>query len=244
MIRTSRLLLLALALVLALPAAASAATVREYQLQFSPTADSAGALAIISAILNPQDPLPATITIPVPAGATVLWAGEILGGEPSGDPSRDVSSERIGNMDVYTMTLEQAYTAQIEIQLPAPTLDGSTVSSSMSWTNPGAEVLVTASVIVEPGAGDVKTTPEVSGQVQTNNVGESLYPLTARRLAEGETYGIEVEWSRGTGSAGGGESSPVMPWVVGALVVAVIGLIAVMVGERTRARRAAASDEE
>lgn len=243
MVRLSRLIPLALALALVVPASASAAVVREYQLQFAPVAQTGASLAIVSALVDPQEALPASVSVPVPAGSTLLWAGEVLGGDPSADPSRTTTVERIGEMDVYTLTLEQAYTAQLEIQLPAPTISGSKVIAGLTWTNPGRETLVTGSVVVEPGGRDVKTTPAASGETRTNDAGETLYPVEGKRLAEGETYELTVEWERGGGVATDNETST-LPLLLGALAAAVVALVAVMARERTRRRRASLAEEE
>lgn len=241
MSRLFRLLPIALALALALSAAtASAATVREYQIQFAPTVEQNGAVAIITAVLDPSEAFPAEIRVPVPAGSELLWAGEILGGDPQADPVRETTVERIGEMDVYTLTLEQAYTAQLEIRLPAPTISGSTVSASMNWINPGPEVLVTGAIVVEPRAGNVTTTPDVVGETRTNEIGETLYPLQGVRVPENGAYTMSVEWERnaaGGGTAGPGADSPMLPILIGALVLAIVALVLVLVRERSRARR-------
>jgi len=242
MARLTRFLALALVIALALPAAASAAVVREYQLQFAPVATTGSSLAIVTALVDPQESLPASVTVPVPAGSTLLWAGEILGGDPAADPARTPTMERVGEMDLYTFTLEQSYTAQLEIQLPDPTVDGSRLSASMNWTNPGDEVLVSGAIIVAPGADNVETTPELAGEIQTNDAGESLYPLAGVRLAEGGTYAMSVEWDR-EGSAEGTTSNNTLVLLLIALVAALVTLIAVVARERTRTKRAAIREE-
>ncbi|MHB8762373.1 MAG: hypothetical protein ACYC6J_08370 [Coriobacteriia bacterium] len=243
MLRLSRLFMLVLVVVTTMPAVASAAAVREYQLQFAPAARTGGALAIVSALLDPQESLPASVTVPVPTGATLLWIGEILGGDPSADLAREFSVERVGDMDVYSLTLEQAYTAQAEIQLPAPASRGSEMHSALTWTNPGAEVLFTCAVIVEPGGIDVETSPDLAGVVRTNAAGESLYPLAGRRLAQGEAYEVIVGWKRGGGAAELPGAPGTLPWVLGALVAAIAALVLVIVWENTRRRRGVAANE-
>lgn len=237
------LLAFTLALVLLLPASAWAGPVREYQLQYEPTGDAGGALMIVSALVDPQLALPVTITVPVPHGSTLLWAGEILGGPVAQDPVSTTTVERIGDMDVYTLTVQQSHTAQLELQVPAPTVSGRKVSGSVQWTNPGDPVTVTAAVVVEAGAEDVTTEPELVGTVRTNDAGESLYPLGRVELATDETYSIAVEWTRtGAGGATGGhprQSSPVLSIALLALVVAVVALVIVVARERTKARRGA-----
>ncbi|MBN1193072.1 MAG: hypothetical protein JXA36_05230 [Coriobacteriia bacterium] len=235
MVRMHRIVVLALALALLLPASAWAGTVREYQLQYAPVGEGAGSLLIVSALVDPQVQLPVAVTIPVPAGSEVLWAGEVLGGSLSEDPMRDVTVERVGDMDVYTMTIEQVYTAQLEVELDPPTISGNRVTSSLTWTNPGEEVLVTGAVVAEADARNPKFTPETTGEPETNSRGETLHPLTGARVAEGARYVITAEWKRSGASAAG--SSAVLPILLGVLVLAVTALVIVLARERTRARR-------
>lgn len=226
------------AAMLAVPGAANAAAVLEYQLQYAPAADYS--LLIVSAVADPQLPLPVTVTVPVPAGATLLWSGEILGGASSDDPAREVTRETVGDMDVYTMTLEQAYTAQLELQLPAAAAAGSRYSSAFTWTNPGEEAPVNAAVVIPAGASDVEISPDVVGEPNANDEGEALYPLAGLRLAQGESVQVEAAWS--TGGAGRDDTDKqavTLPVLLGLLVLAVVVLVIVVVRERTRARRAA-----
>jgi hypothetical protein len=233
MTRVLRLALLGLLLSILLPGAAHAATVREYQIQYAPVGDESQSLLIVTAILDPTASLPASVTVPVPAGATMLWSGELLGGSPQDDPFRQATMVTVGDMDLYTFTVEQTRLGQVEVSLGAADISGNRVSGALTWTNPGEEVLVSASLVAEPGATDIETTPPVSGSVQQNSVGETLHPLGGVRLALGGSYVIEASWRRG----GGGEAdSPLLPALIGALVVAVLALVVVIARERTRAR--------
>lgn len=246
MARLSRILILAMLVVLAVPGVASAASVTEYQLQYEPVTETGQALAIVTAIVDPQQPLPVEITIPVPAGATLLWAGEVLGGDVANDPSRTTTVERVGDMDVYTLTAEQSYTVQLEIQLPAAKVSASKVEAALTWTNPGDAVLVSASVVAEAGAGDVKTKPARAGDVRTNEAGATLYPLEGKRLGTNETYEMTVEWKRGAEGAGdaGTTSSNTLVLLVLALFASAVALIAAIRSQRTRALRAAGRVDE
>lgn len=236
MTRIARLGALTLLLVALIPAVAHAAVVREYQLQYAPAAEPTSSMLIVTAIVDPSASLPATVTIPAPAGSALLWSGEVLGGDPAADPFREATKQTVGTMDLYTFSVEQARLAQIEVTLGAPTISGTRISGTMTWTNPGAEVLVSASVVAEPGAADVKTTPVVTGAIQQNSAGETLHPLGGVRLITGGSYVIEASWRRGGG--GGSSESALLPIIIGALVVAVMALVIVMARERTRARRA------
>ena len=237
MSRHIRTLAIALALTLLLPSAAFAG-VREYQIQFAPTGDPTSALAIVNALLDPQDALPAEIQIPVPAGATVLWAGEVLGGDPADDPTSTYTVERVDDMDVYTMTLTQSYTGQMEIALDPASVKGDRVESGFTWVNTGPEVMVNAAVVAETGAADIQVVPARVGDVQSNDIGETLHPLEGRRVATGDSYAITASWERTVANASGATDSPgALPYLLGALLVAILALIAVVVGERTRRNR-------
>lgn len=229
---------LLLAVLLAVPGAANAAPVLEYQLQYAPAANYS--LLIVSAVADPQLPLPATVSVPVPTGATLLWSGEVLGGASGDDPSREVTVETVGGMDVYTMTLEQAYTAQLELQLPGAAVSGSRYSSAFTWTNPGEETPVSAAVVIPAGATDVEISPGIAGEPNANDAAETLYPLGGLRLAQGDSVQVEAAWS--TGGAGTEDEAKrvvTLPVLLGLLVLAVVVLVIVVVRERTRARRAA-----
>lgn len=227
------------ALFMALSGTAFAIDAQEYQLQLIPVSDIGESLLIVSALLPPDASLPASITIPVPAGSSVLWTGEILGGAVEDDPTRIATIVREGTMDLHTFTVEQSRLAQIEIAYPAPKISGRTVSSSVTWTNPGAEVLVSGSVIVEPGAASVDISPAPASAPEANDLGETLYDLGGLRLKTGGSYVLSASWKRASTTT----RQDVMVWLVVALVVAAVALGAAVVAQRTRARRAATSGE-
>lgn len=231
---------LSLLLVVASPAAAHGRVI-EYQLQFSPSGDPTAALAIVNVVLDPDDPLPQKVSVPVPKGAALLWAGEILGGDASGDIAHEAALAKAGDVDVCTLTLEKSYVGQVEVALDPPKVSGDELSAGMEWENSGEEALVRASVVIEPGASDVRVSPPQSGAVQQNEAGETLYPLEPRRVGKGESYVIEVQWKRGAASSadGGGQGSPgTLRYLIGAFIAALVALIAVVVRERTHGRRA------
>lgn len=227
------------------PAVAVASPVTEYQLQFSPVGEGEQvAFLIVNAVLDPATPLPATVTIPVPAGVTVLWMGELLGGDPSADPARQGTAERVGDMDVYTLTLEQAHTAQMELQLPLSGVTPEKVSSKLVWTNPGDPVLLSAAVVAEAKATGVIVTPASGSAVQTNAEGETLHTLQAKELATGETYALTATWTRGAAS-GSSSDSPVLPVLLGVLALAIATLVVVvLVRERAKTLAVKTDDED
>lgn len=233
-------LVLLIVTTIAAPAApAYAVDAQEYQIQLIPVSDIGESLLIVSALLPPDTSLPATVTIPVPAGSSVLWTGEILGGAVEDDPTRVAEIIRQGTMDLHTITVESSRLAQIEIAYPAPEISGRTVSSSVTWTNPGPEVLVSGSVIVEPAATAIDISPSAASAPETNDLGETLHDLGGLRLKTGGSYVLSASWKRPSTTS----RQDIIVWLVVAVAIAGAALGAIVISQRTRARRAAGFEE-
>lgn len=224
-------LVLAAALLFLLPGVAIAAAALEYQIQYTVVTESGLSQMIVTVVADPEASLPATVSVPVPAGSKLLWSGELLGGDVSADPRRDAAVARVGAMDVYTFLLEQGRLGQVEASVAAPTVEGNLVKSSFAWTNPGEAAPVSVSVVVEPGAQDVRINgKEPEDKPQLNDAGESLYLVGSQTMTTGDSLTVSTAWSRG----GGGGPSALLPVVGGLLVLAVVALILVIVRERHR----------
>ncbi|MDI6900168.1 MAG: hypothetical protein QMC79_00560 [Anaerosomatales bacterium] len=220
-------------LVVATPAVASAA-VAEYQVQYSPVGTTGNSQMIVNVILSDDTPLPAVVEVPIPAGAQVLWAGEIFGGDPALDPARETSVTPVAGGQLVTFTLSEVRIAQVEADLARATIDGSGVSATMSWTNTGESAPVLASIRLPANVGDVTIQPQPIGQPQFNDVGESLYTLPVRQIANGDVYEATVSYRTGIAAEAGGSS--VLLVVVGVLLVLAIVTLVVLV-RRDRSRR-------
>ena len=227
-------LLAAAGLGLLLSGVAAAAPAREYQIQYSPVGNGGLSQMIVTVVADPAASLPATVSVPIPAGSMVLWSGELLGGDAADDPLREATVERIGDMDVYTFTLEQTLIGQVEATVGEPTIVNDVVQSDLTWTNPGEAVPVSLSVVVEPGAQDIRfngSPPD--GKPQVNEVGESLYPIGSQNVAAGAALTVSTEWTRNGGGEGGG-SSTLLSIVGTLLVIIVVVLVLVIVRQRRR----------
>ena len=58
--------------------------------------------------------LPAKVSLPIPAGSTIGWVGEILGGDASKDPSVKYTVKAGKDYDLVEFTLTQARLGQVE----------------------------------------------------------------------------------------------------------------------------------
>ena len=75
---------------------------------------------IVNGELPPQTPLPARLELPIPPGVKPNWVGEIVGSDPSKDPTAEYTTRTGQGYDVVTVTLKQSRKGQVEIGVTAP----------------------------------------------------------------------------------------------------------------------------
>lgn len=223
---------------LLIPSAAFA-RVSEYQVQYAVRGQSGLGQLIVNVVLSPETALPATVQVPLPTGAKVVWSGEIVGEDPTADPFREAVVTTVDGGLIATFTMEQVRVAQVEADLPAPTVSGDEVSSVLNWVNTGEEGPYTFAVVLEAGAGDVKISPAAVGQPVSNDVGETLRTLAPVRLTAGQVFSVDVRYRMGGGD-GGGTTQTLL--VIGAIVlgIALVALLVVLRVQRAAARPEAA----
>ncbi len=130
------------------------------------TWSEAGQLIVVTAITVPETvKLPTTVRIPVPEGATVQWAGEILGGELSADPARTykVIKSPVGGQ-YAEFTLEQTRSAQVDSAMAVVKVEGDVTSAAFEWIQSVSSPLTSFSVRVPANASNPQITPQPSGQ--------------------------------------------------------------------------------
>ncbi len=224
----------------------------------------------ISPLAREGTELPAEVTIAVPKGVTILWAGEVLGGDPSLDPQLDVTVEPHEDYDVLRFTLTKSLRASIEMSMPdgwvTPTETGRHLS--IEWTSIGFVDRVRMgfaspfthhfeAVVPEPKVEvrptdvlySVETSPVAAGQ--TLRMSGDLLPGQAPELTEmmsrGEdstatTSQAEVQPMQASSEPAEDDSTDMTWLIVGvlALLAAVIAVIAVL---RMRAGNAEAGED-
>ncbi len=226
-VRSTSLVLIAVVALLCVPSVAFAG-VSEYQVQFAPVGLSTRMDLIVNVILSPDTPLPATVRVPLPAGATILWSGEILGGDPADDPSRDATLTVVGGAQYAEFTLEQVRVAQVEAELNPATVSGTKVEGKLDWINVTEAGTYTFSVRIEPSVHDLEITPAAEGSPQTNADGETLYTLAPVRLEKDGKFSIDVTYRRGSAST----VSPLLLVALGLLAVTLVALVIVLLKQR------------
>ncbi|HSK48807.1 MAG TPA: hypothetical protein VLA05_12545 [Coriobacteriia bacterium] len=97
-------------------------------------------LLIVSGELPESAKLPATVELAIPAGSELQWAGEILGGEVSADPSVEYTVSTRDGSDIYTFTLTKARTGQIEVVRPDLIIPSAAASQASLTYSPAGDV--------------------------------------------------------------------------------------------------------
>jgi hypothetical protein len=209
------------------------------EVQFWP-AEADGSLLIVGAELPAQTKLPATVRVPVPAGANVTWVGEVFGGDPAADTAVAYVEEKGEGGTVLVATLTKSRSLQYEATLAAPSDVDGRQTAAFTWVQTASGPEVGLSVKMAATAGDVLIEPGSAGAPQSNASGERLYTLPPARLALGKSVTVSVSWVVGApgsdipGSSGG--SSTVLYVLVGLLVAALLALAVVMALARGRRR--------
>lgn len=237
--------LLSALLAAACPAAAVAAVPVavpvEMQVQLWP-AEPEGAVLILSADIAASAPLPATVRIPLPKGATVTWAGEVSPTGVADDIKRDHRVEEGTGGQVVVLTVEKYRSVQVEAAYAAPVAIGSKFTSTLDWVQsaPAGETLF--AVKAGPTVNVTAIDPPSAGTPQKNAQGETLFTLEAKKLAPGASYTVAAVFTRGgtaavtpTGRAAGALPTGTVVLIavlVGLAVVAVIAILALAARSR------------
>jgi len=195
--------------------------------QFWPEGETDTNVVIVGAELDSKVPLPATVRLPLPEGASVFWAGEIMGPDASSDIERPYKVVDGEQGKLVEFTVETTRAVQYDATVGAVTVDGDDILTSLDWVQSVASKAVSFAVRIPAAVEDVRIDPEAPAAPQMNSVGESLYTLADQVLPVGEVSSIEVAYKRaGTGTAP--EGPGVLPLLLGLLAVAVIALVAAL----------------
>jgi hypothetical protein len=193
--RNSRLVIAASAFLLSLCLAVPAlgAPARWDSVDVTARAADSGTLLLVSGALAEDAKLPADVEISVPAGAELLWAGEILGGAPDADPTVTTTKASSGGSDVYKFTLTTARRGQVEVAVPSVvTFDGSAYGASLAWTSATPVPTVNLSMQVPQNAPLVR--PAEGASLEPAEDGSSYYTRTFTDVEAGQPLALEFAY--------------------------------------------------
>jgi hypothetical protein len=248
-----RFALIAATLAFALTGAtvASAATVGWESVDVTLHQDQDGPVMLIAGSLPSTATLPADVELSVPASSTLLWVGEILGGDTSLDPSLKFTKATTGGMDVYHVTLTKSRIAQIEVVGPAiVSADGVTFDVSLKWTADQVIPGVRLTAVLPSGVQIVKAADGASLRPgEGADVASSYYYKVFDSVKAGAKLDLTFSYSTAAALASGGATSSgsgntLMIFLAILLVVAAVVVAAVAVRLRMRARASDEGDDE
>lgn len=220
---------------LLLPAAALAQPVSlagtPLEVQIWPGGEMGNTLFIVTGHIPEGTPLPAMVRLPLPAGAEVVWSGEILGGPVTEDPAREFTVVEVANGQALEMTAESTRTVQYEAIGPALSVVDGMMTSVFEWVQTVPTGDVVFSVRIPASAGSVEIDPDPVGSPRVNDAGEQLHTLRPAVLTEGQTFTVTAAFGSGAAESPGSES-PLLWVLLGMLAVAVGALLLVIARQR------------
>jgi hypothetical protein len=220
------------------PATAAAQAVdtgtSRYAVQFWPEGDPQGSILIVSLTLPEGTPLPATVRLPLPAGAQITWAGEIIGGDISNDILRPHTFVEGAGGQSIELTLEETLSAQYDASYVPLEVSGGDYDITLDWVQTEPAEATDFAVRLPGTVTDISLDPVPVGDPQTNPAGERLYTLSPVTLAPGQAQTVRVSYSRPELAGSGSGVEGIMPWLLAALAAAVIALAAAIVVSRRK----------
>jgi hypothetical protein len=163
--------------------------------QIGHDAESNTTNVLVDVILDPAVKLPARVRIPVAPGATILWAGEILGGNASDDPERPFVVHAGKGGQYAELTLTQSHMGQLDTGGLPVTLSGPTVTSKVDFVQSVQSSITALSVRVPANVSQLSISPQPEGEPQSNSAGERLYTLASQALPPGGRVAIVVSYT-------------------------------------------------
>lgn len=214
--------------------------------QVSPGTTSSETVAIVGVSLAPSMVLPVRVDLPLPVGATVSWAGEILGGDPSADPQREYTiHDGSGGAKYVEFTVTQSHQAQIETLGSPPTISGKTLTIAVDYVQSVPGTSTDFSVRMPAGVGNVKTDPATMGAVQKNSAGETLYSLGGGNLMPGSKQKVSVSYTQaGVGGSSAASSQTPIFVVLGILLVVAVIAVTFLMQRRPQGVQEADEDDD
>ncbi len=147
--------------------------------------EQSGGVMLVSGELPESVKLPAEAELSVPAGSSLQWVGEILGGDPSADPELTYTKSTVNGSDVYRFTLTKSRIAQLEIVTSeAAGFDGTNYTSGVKWSATQAVPEVRLSARIPQGAQIVQPSPDAA--LQPGDSGYSFYTKSVKDVKPGD----------------------------------------------------------
>jgi len=192
--------------------------------------DSHGPTLIVAATLPEGTALPAQVSLPIPPGAQIQWAGEVLGGPLENDPSVEYETVDTATGTLVTFTLTKALTGQVEMTPPQGFVTTNPPGAALTWTPAAPVGAVRLGVLMPAGSTVTSATP---GAAAAPGEGVLAYAREVANAPAGTPLELAVQYTPPAAGApvqGGTQSSSALPWLFALGVI--IALIAFLVPKK------------
>lgn len=200
---------------------------------------------IVGGNLPQSTKLPVQVSLPVPAGTQLQWAGEILNGPPENDPTVTPVTTTVDGRDIHTFTLTQSHVGQVEVAMPPSGFDGvSTYMPNITWISNQDVSSVEASVRIPRGS--TIASPAEGAALEPGPEGYSYYTKTFKDVSAGDelkftfAYTAPAAPAQAAPAAGSGGAGAIVPIAVFLVLVGAGAFIALKVSQKMAAKRAGA----
>jgi hypothetical protein len=229
-------LLAAAAIGIAAPTAAPGNPLQVLAMSLMYESDPSGALNLTMRARLPEDTaLPAQMVLPLPPDAQVLQAAEYLEDEGRAGASVVAMQETRDGVPALVFTLAESLAGTAELRLPnarvaSPTA-GEQYEAGFAVALPVAAEYVYAAVAIPASEGEVRSTdPSISYVSEVQPDGRLYYFVEAEGAAAGDEVRLFVDYHEGWVD----ES---VPWLLGIVVLTIVGAGAALVIRRRRTNK-------
>lgn len=225
------------------PALAAAAPAPWARMDVTLIEEGGQTILLVAGELPTSTPLPAEVALPLPKGAVLQWAGELI--DPSGqnDIELEPRKREQGDVDVYTMRLTRSHVAQVEGLIGRVTArDGDAMVTALAWT-PIADVPeIRISARVPAGARIVNARPEEAARLIPADGMWSYFSRTVENVRANEPVTLTFAYTLGQA---GGPAAPRSNGVAIAVIVlaglVLLGLFGTLIAKKRALASAAAA---
>jgi hypothetical protein len=229
---------------LAFVPSAHAATAQWSSVEITVHDEGSSSILMVTGRLPQETPLPAQVELSVPTGAEIQWSGEILGGDPSLDPSVTPEKKTADGLDLYSFTLTKSRVGQIEVVAPRFfSFDGKLNTGLLAWSLAHDVDQLRMSILVPAGAQISQMSPGakvVQGDQNAQYVDQSFSNVKA-----GQEVTLSVNYTAASTPQAPtpSPSSSALPILI-VLLVVVLGALFVMAVNRKLKLRSSNGDAE
>jgi hypothetical protein len=133
----------------------------------------------------------------VPKGMTVVWAGELLGGEASDDIQAMHKTNPKDDYDEVVFTLTKSRIGQLEAQWAGLKVDGKAREINLEWVQRYEAQLLTFDLRVPTQTSDLEMSPPASTPGGSTK-GQEFVSVAPMKLVVGQKQNFTIKYQRST----------------------------------------------